>query len=51
MTGSGLDLLLLLTNAVYGIAYVAQREALADVPPGLLGFVRLAVASLILFWR
>jgi len=49
VTGSGPDLLLLLTNAVYGTAYVAQREALADVPPGLLGFARLAVASLILW--
>ena len=42
------DLLLLLTNAVYGTAYVAQREALVDVPPGLLAFIRLAVASVIL---
>ena len=48
MTGARLDLLLLLTNAVYGTAYVAQREALADVPPGLLAFARLALASLIL---
>ena len=48
MTGWRVDLLLLLTNAVYGTAYVAQREALADVPPGLLAFARLALASLIL---
>ena len=42
------DLLLLVVNAVYGTAYVAQREALADVPPGLLALLRLAVASVIL---
>ena len=48
MTSWRLDLLLLVTNAVYGTAYVAQREAVTTVPPGLLGFVRLAVASLIL---
>jgi drug/metabolite transporter (DMT)-like permease len=46
--GWRVDLLLLLTNAVYGTAYVAQRQALADVPPGLLAFARLGVASLIL---
>lgn len=48
MTGGRTDLLLFLTNAVYGTAYVAQREALADVPPGLLALLRLAVASVIL---
>lgn len=48
MTGGRTDLLLFVTNAVYGTAYVAQREALADVPPGLLALLRLAVASLIL---
>ena len=42
------DLLLLATNAVYGTGYVAQREALAGVPPGLLGFARLGIAALIL---
>jgi len=45
VTSWGLDLLLLLTNAVYGTAYVAQREAVNTVPPGLLGFMRLAIAS------
>ena len=44
----GYDLLLLATNAVYGTGYVAQREALAGVPPGLLGFARLGIAALIL---
>jgi drug/metabolite transporter (DMT)-like permease len=48
VTSWRLDLLLLLTNAVYGTAYVAQREAVNTVPPGLLGFTRLAIASLIL---
>ena len=48
MTSWRFDLLLLLTNAVYGTAYVAQREAVNVVPPGLLGFARLAIASLIL---
>jgi drug/metabolite transporter (DMT)-like permease len=48
VTGASLDLLLLLVNAVYGTAYVAQREAVNVVPPGLLGFARLAVAALIL---
>jgi drug/metabolite transporter (DMT)-like permease len=48
VTGRALDLLLLLVNAVYGTAYVAQREALNTVPPGLLGFARLAVTALIL---
>jgi drug/metabolite transporter (DMT)-like permease len=42
------DLLLLITNAVYGTAYVAQREALDDLPPALLGFVRLALALVVL---
>ena len=48
MTPGRVDLLLLLTNAVYGTAYVAQREAVNSVPPGLLAFARLAIASLIL---
>jgi drug/metabolite transporter (DMT)-like permease len=48
VTSGWLDLLLLLTNAVYGTAYVAQREAVTTVPPALLGFARLAIASLIL---
>ena len=48
MTGGRDDLLLLVTNAVYGTAYVAQREALADLPPALLGFARLALASVVL---
>jgi drug/metabolite transporter (DMT)-like permease len=48
VTSWRLDLLLLVTNSVYGTAYVAQREAVTTVPPGLLGFMRLAVASLIL---
>jgi len=48
LTGRRADFLLFLTNAVYGTAYVAQREALADVPPGMLAFVRLAVASVVL---
>jgi len=42
------DVVLLLANVVYGTAYVAQRVALFDVPPALLAFVRLAVASLVL---
>jgi drug/metabolite transporter (DMT)-like permease len=48
VTSWRLDLLLLLTNAVYGTAYVAQREAVNVVPPGLLGFARLSIAALIL---
>jgi drug/metabolite transporter (DMT)-like permease len=48
MTGPGADLLLLVTNVVYGTAYAAQRLALDAVPPAMLGCVRLAVASLIL---
>jgi drug/metabolite transporter (DMT)-like permease len=48
VTGGRADLLLFLTNAVYGTAYVAQREALAAVPPGLLAFARLALASVVL---
>ena len=48
MTAGRADLLLLLTNVVYGTAYVAQREALNAVPPGLLAFARLIIASLIL---
>jgi len=44
----GADLVLLLTNVIYGTAYVAQRVALADVPPGLLAFVRLALAAVVL---
>ena len=48
MTGGHADLLLLLVNAVYGTAYVAQREALAGIPPALLGFIRLAVATVVL---
>jgi drug/metabolite transporter (DMT)-like permease len=42
------DLVLLLANVVYGTGYVAQRVALADVPPALLAFLRLAVASALL---
>lgn len=48
MTGWRDDLLLFVTNAVYGTAYVAQREALAELPPALLGFARLALASVVL---
>jgi drug/metabolite transporter (DMT)-like permease len=48
VTGWRVDLLLLVTNAVYGTAYVTQREAVNTVPPGLLAFARLAIASLIL---
>jgi drug/metabolite transporter (DMT)-like permease len=48
VTGGSADLLLIVTNAVYGTAYVAQREALAAVPLGLLAFARLAVASVVL---
>jgi drug/metabolite transporter (DMT)-like permease len=42
------DLVLLLVNVVYGTAYATQRVALGDVPPALLGFIRLAVALLVL---
>ena len=42
------DLVLLLANVVYGTAYVAQRMALTDVPPAMLAFARLAVASAVL---
>ena len=42
------DVVLLLANVVYGTAYVAQRVALFDVPPALLAFIRLAVASVVL---
>jgi hypothetical protein len=38
VTGWRVDLLLLVTNAVYGTAYVTQREALTAVPPALLAF-------------
>lgn len=48
MSGRGADLLLLVTNAVYGTAYVAQQEALAILPPGLLAFARLALAAVVL---
>lgn len=48
MSGGRADVVLFLTNAVYGTGYVAQGAGLADVPPGLLAFLRLAVASLIL---
>ena len=48
MSGWRDDLLLFTINAVYGTAYVAQRAALADLPPALLGFVRLGLASVVL---
>ena len=46
MTGWRVDLLLLVTNAVYGTAYVTQREALTAVPPALLAFARLVTEHL-----
>jgi drug/metabolite transporter (DMT)-like permease len=48
VSGGRADVLLFLTNVVYGTAYVAQGAALADVTPGMLAFFRLAIASLIL---
>ena len=48
MSAPRADLVLLLANVVYGTAYVAQRVALFDVPPALLAFARLAVASVVL---
>ena len=48
LSGARADLLLLVTNIVYGTAYVASRVALVDVPPATLAFARLAVASAVL---
>jgi drug/metabolite transporter (DMT)-like permease len=48
VTSSRADVVLLLANVVYGTAYVAQRVALFEVPPALLAFARLTVASLVL---
>jgi drug/metabolite transporter (DMT)-like permease len=47
--GGVADLVMLVTNVAYGSAYVAQQVALDGVPPALLGFVRLALASLVLW--
>jgi drug/metabolite transporter (DMT)-like permease len=40
--------LLLLANIVYATSYIATRVTLDDVPPATLGFLRLAIGSLIL---
>jgi drug/metabolite transporter (DMT)-like permease len=48
VSGGRADVLLLLTNVVYGTGYLAQRVALDGVPPALLGLIRLALGSVVL---